>query len=82
MGSLLNDIKESKAPHGKKPRILEILEDLSDTDRIDLIAALDDHGIPASNIVKAMSRRGYKLEQSVIARYRRGELVTNIHESI
>jgi len=82
MGNLLNDIKDHAASQGRKPRILEILEDLNESDRADLLAALDDHSIPASNISKAMGKRGYKLAINVISRYRRGELVTDIHESI
>jgi hypothetical protein len=82
VGNLLNDIKSEGSRMGKKSRILEILEELSDEDREDLLAALDDHSIPASNIREAMKKRGHKLNVDVIARYRRGELVTNIHESL
>jgi len=78
MGNLLNDIKDLEASHGRKPRILEILNDLSESDKADLLAALDDHSIPASNITKAMAKRGYKLAINVISRYRRGELMTEI----
>jgi len=82
VGNLLNDIKNEGSRMGKKPRILEILEELSEEDQADLLTALDDHSIPASNIREAMKKRGYKLNIDVIGRYRRGELVTDIHESI
>ena len=82
MGNLLNDIKNEGSRMGKKPRILEILEELSEEDKNDLLAALDDHSIPASNIREAMKKRGYKLNIDVIGRYRRGELVTDIRESV
>ncbi len=82
MGSLFDDIQKEKASAGNKSRIAEILEDLSDTDRKDLLKALNDHSIPASNISKAMAKRGYKLAVNVISRYRRGELVTKFNESI
>ena len=57
-------------------------EELSEEDKNDLLAALDDHSIPASNIREAMKKRGYKLNIDVIGRYRRGELVTDIRESV
>jgi len=82
MGSLFDDIQKEKAAAGNKSRIAEILEDLSDSDRKDLLKALNDHSIPASNISKAMGKRGYKLAINVISRYRRGELVTKFDESI
>ena len=81
MGDLLNEIHDNAAKRGKQSRILEILSGLSNDDQKDLITALDDKSIPASNISKAMKKRGYKLDISVINRYRRGELLTDIHES-
>lgn len=82
MGDLFDEINKKRRSMGTKSRILEILEDLEDDDRKDLLKALDDHSIPASNISKAMERRGYKLAVNVISRYRRGELVTKFDESI
>ena len=82
MGSLFEDIKKEAVHGGNKSRVLEILEDLSEDDRKDFLAALDDHSIPASNISRAMQKRGYKLAVNVISRYRRGELVTKIDGSI
>jgi len=82
VGDLLNDIKQQSARHGNKSRLLSILETMSETDRKDLLAALDDHSIPASNICKALKKRGHVIDGSAISRYRRGELATNLHESI
>lgn len=82
MGDLFDEISKNRRGMGTKSRILEIFEDLSDEDRKDLKKALDDHSIPASNISKAMEKRGYKLAVNVISRYRRGELVTKFDESI
>ncbi len=82
MGKLFDEIQKEKASRGTKSRIAEILDELSESDRKDLLDALDDHGIPASNISKAMAKRGYKLAVNVISRYRRGELVTKFDESI
>lgn len=78
MGELFNEIKSRSARKGNKSRIQEIAEQLSDSDKKDFFKALDDHGIPASNISKALEARGFKLAPNVISRYRRGELVTEI----
>lgn len=80
MGKLFEEIVQEKSRAGNKSRIQEIYDDLPKADREDFIKALNDHGIPASNISKAMAKRGYKLASNVISRYRRGELVTKINE--
>lgn len=81
MGDLFNEIKDSAVVQGKKSRIAEILDKLPKDDQKDLLAALDDHSIPASNISRAMAKRGHKLAINVISRYRRGELVTKVDGS-
>lgn len=78
MGSLFDDINNEQSKKGNRSRIVEILEALPDDERKDLLKALDDHGIPASNISKALAKRGHKLAINVISRYRRGELTTRI----
>ena len=78
MGSLFDDISNEQSKKGNRSRIAEILEVLPDDERKDLLKALDDHGIPASNISKALAKRGHKLAINVISRYRRGELTTRI----
>jgi hypothetical protein len=78
MGKLFEDIKSEQSRRGTRSRIAEIYELLPDDERKDFIKALDDHSIPASNISKAMAKRGHKLAINVISRYRRGELTTVI----
>ena len=78
MGALFDDIKREQARKGNKSRIAEIIEKLPAEDKKDFKKALDDHSIPASNISKAMEKRGFKLAVNVISRYRRGELSTEI----
>jgi hypothetical protein len=78
MGSLFEEIQSEKSKAGNRPKIAEILDLLSDSDKKDFLKALDDHSIPASNISKAMAKRGHKLAINVISRYRRGELSTVI----
>lgn len=82
MGDLLNDIKSEGSKRGNKSRLLSILESMTEDDRKDLLSALDDHSIPASNICKALKKRGHVIDHSVISRYRRGDLATDLHESI
>lgn len=78
MGALFEDIKKLQAQRGNKSRIVDVMEKLSKEDAADLKKALDDHEIPASNISRAMAKRGHKLAPDVINRYRRGELATDI----
>lgn len=78
MGSLFDEIKEQKSKQGNRSRIAEILDSMPDLDRKDLLKALNDHSIPASNISKALAKHGHKLAINVISRYRRGELTTEI----
>lgn len=80
MGKLLNEIKSEKTRMGKKSRLAEIIEQLPKDDRADFISALDDHAISASKICKVLERRGIRVTQEVISRYRRGALRTDIHE--
>jgi DNA-binding transcriptional ArsR family regulator len=78
MGSLFDDIKKEQMRKGNRSRIAEILETLPEDEKKDFIKALDDHSIPASNISKALEKRGIRLAINVISRYRRGELATKI----
>jgi DNA-binding transcriptional ArsR family regulator len=78
MGKLFDDIKKEQGQKGNRSRIAEILDALPEDERKDFLKALDDHGIPASNISKALDKRGHKLAINVISRYRRGELATKI----
>jgi hypothetical protein len=78
MGSLFEEIQSEKSKQGNPSKIAEILAALPTEDKKDFLKALDDHSIPASNISKAMSKRGHKLAINVISRYRRGELTTKI----
>jgi SOS-response transcriptional repressor LexA len=82
MGSLFDEIKKEKSTPGSRSRIAEIIESLSKSDAADLLKALNDHSIPASNISKALEKRGIKLAVNVISRFRRGELLTVINEPV
>lgn len=78
MGSLFDDISNEQSKKGNRSRIAEILDTLPADEKKDLLKALDDHSIPASNISKALAKRGHKLAVNVISRYRRGELATKV----
>jgi len=75
----MNEIQSE--PHGrtgKKSLLADIIEKLPPGERNDFIDALDDKSIPATAIARVMHRRGFKLTKDVIARYRRGELMTDL----
>jgi hypothetical protein len=78
VGSLFDDISNEQSKKGNRSRIAEILDTLPADEKKDLLKALDDHSIPASNISKALAKRGHKLAVNVISRYRRGELATKV----
>jgi hypothetical protein len=72
--SLLNEIRfEESTPSGRVPRIQRVLESMDETDRKELVEALDDHTIPAPTISKVLERRGIHLDTYSINKYRRGE---------
>lgn len=72
MGSLRNEIEQSKRKSGPRRRIDEIMSELSAEDAADLQAALDDHSVPQSAICRALTKRGISLSQAVISNYRTG----------
>jgi len=70
MGTLRAEIEASTCRVGRKNRLDQIMQSMSADDAADLQAALDDHAIPQSSIVRALSRRGISISQSVISNYR------------
>ena len=72
--SMLNEIRSEKAaPSGRIPRIKRVLDGMDETDRKELIEALDDYSISAPTISRVLERRGIDLDASSINKYRRGE---------
>ena len=72
--SLLNEIRTEKTIHsGRVPRIIRVLEGMDETDRKELVEALEDYTIPAPTISRVLERRGIDLDSSSINKYRRGE---------
>lgn len=72
MGSLRNEIDQSRRRSGPKRRLDEIMSELSEEDAADLQAALDDQSVPQSAICRALAKRGISLSQAVISNYRTG----------
>jgi hypothetical protein len=71
--SLLSEIRsEESTPSGRIPRIQRVFESMDETDRKELVEALDDYTIPAPTISKVLKRRGIDLDASSINKYRRG----------
>ncbi len=62
--------------HGKKTRIAEVMEQLSDEDRAQLQEALDNKNITPSVIETVMAKRGFKLSANMIYKYRQGKYVS------
>ena len=60
-------------PSGRIPRIQRVLESMDETDRKELVEALDDHLIPAPAISRVLEKRGIHLDTHSINKYRRGE---------
>ena len=72
--SLLSEIRSEKVIHsGRIPRIQRVLESMDETDRKELVEALDDPLVPAPAISRVLERRGIDLDASSINKYRRGE---------
>lgn len=73
MGNLADEFSdEGKQTNQRKSRITSIVEQLSDDDRRDFLAALDDRNVPAIAIIRVMKRRGFALSETVVSNYRRG----------
>jgi hypothetical protein len=74
--SLLDDIKAEDRAHGTPCGVQRALEQLDKADRADLLKALADPLIPASNIARALLKRGVlhnKNAGDTITRHRRGD---------
>jgi len=72
--SLLSEIRSEEAiPSGRVPRIKRVLEGMDETDRKELVEALDDHTISAPAISRVLEKRGIHLDTHSISKYRRGE---------
>lgn len=71
---LLSEIQsEAQTKSGRYPHILLVLDSLDETERKDLLEALDDYTIPAPTISKVLAKRGIDLNAAAISKYRRGE---------
>lgn len=71
---LLSEIQsEVQTKSGRYPHILLVLDSLDETERKDLLEALDDYTIPAPTISKVLAKRGIDLNAAAISKYRRGE---------
>lgn len=72
--SLLSEIRsERNVPSGRTPKIKRVLDGMDETDRKELVEALDDPLVPAPAISRVLERRGIDLDSSSINKYRRGE---------
>lgn len=71
MGLLLKELKNTPTNcGGKKSKLHIILDQLDQTDRKDLIDALNDKSITANTIVKVLSNRGFTVSRTNVSKYR------------
>lgn len=74
MGDLMKEIEAARPlPSGRRGALEIVLDAMSEADRNDLLAALDNHAIAATVISRVLQQRGIDLPTSAITRYRRGE---------
>lgn len=74
MGDLMKEIEAAQPlPSGRRGALEIVLESMTDSDRNDLIKALDNHTIAATVISRVLAQRGIQLPTSAITRHRRGE---------
>ncbi len=69
MSELLQEIKQEKRARIKN-RIDTIIEQLGEVEGQQFLDALNDHSIPATSIVRVMTRRGYKLSDTQVSNFR------------
>lgn len=74
MAGLADQIKSEPIQNGgvKRRRIWQIAAQLDDEDRAAFVAALNDTGVPARSIVRALAKRDITLSESVVSLYRSG----------
>jgi len=71
MGDLMKSIK-AEAEAGGQPRKMKLLlASLTDEDRKDLVAALNDSSVSHSAIVKALGLRNISVGHSTVGKWRR-----------
>lgn len=73
--SLLDEIKDETRHTGSPCGVQKVLAALNESDAADLRAALADPGIPATNIARALIKRGVAQWKNgdPITRHRRGD---------
>ena len=72
MGELLKEMKAEKLNTGGRTELLQqIMRDMSEEDRKDLKAALDDPAISPTSIANVLTRNGHRISASAISGWRR-----------
>lgn len=64
---------QSERRGGPKCGVARTLESLSDEDRADLIAAMDDPDVMHSTIARVLDGRGFALRDQTVQRHRNGK---------
>ncbi len=71
MGELGNQLRNEGSPPRNAFRVDEILAQLSEEDKADLLAAIQDAAISTAAITRVLRRNGHALSENAIRNYRR-----------
>jgi hypothetical protein len=72
MAGLADEIRSEPSRRQRKNRIQQVLDSLDAKDRAALLEALNDTNIAGSAISRVLAKRGIKLGESTITKYRSG----------
>ena len=70
MGKLGEELNHEGRLPSNRFRVDEILKEMSEEDRVDLLAALANENITLAAIVRVLKRRGHKVSENAIRNYR------------
>ncbi len=71
MGELGNQLRNEGSPRRNVFRVDEILAELDEEDKSDLMAAIQDEAMTTAAITRVLRRNGHALSENAIRNYRR-----------
>jgi uncharacterized membrane protein len=72
--SLLEEAKTDYKPSGRVPVLVQVAKTMSESERKELVEALNDPTITTAALSRALKRRGYNVSASSVGQFRRGEI--------
>ena len=70
MGKLGEQLRNEGRPRSNRFRIEEILDEMNEEDRKDLVAAIKNDEIKIAAIARVLRRNGHKVSENAIRHYR------------